>query len=187
MNKALALALLLPLAAHAQTATTAPNLIPVTGTVETNTVEAPPASTSVSSPAPATTAAPIATPVTLKAVLDVPRSAYGELNVKLTLSNLGPNSAMLVASRDSRQDCAFGPLLRVLKVGTREVVYPTQDSPRICTQDALNTDLGKDKSLTLTHKLRLEPGEYMLEGWFQGGVNGVARQVAAEPVRLTVR
>lgn len=135
-----------------------------------------------------TQAAPAATPQHLTAALQLPRTVQaGEFSVGLTLNNAGTNTVTLTASRDSDQNCAFAPLLRVLKVGSREVVYPTCGSPRICTQDALNTPLAAAKSTLLERKLTLPAGEYMVEGWFGGGVDGQSAKVGAVPVRLSVQ
>ncbi len=156
--------------ALAQTA--APALTPLTGTVTTTEQTAPAANLAATH---------------LKAALILPRTVLGEVTATLQLTNAGNTAATITASREGRQNCTFAPMLRVLQVGTRKVVYPAaQQSPRICTQDALHTTLSAGQHLSLTHTLTLPPGEYMVEGWFQGSVNTQRQKVDAEPVRLTV-
>jgi hypothetical protein len=41
--------------------------------------------------------------------------------------------------------------------------------------------------VTYTRDLELAPGEYMIEGWFAGSVNGASQKLSAQPVRVTVR
>ncbi|WP_234009189.1 hypothetical protein [Deinococcus sp. NW-56] len=127
-------------------------------------------------------------PEDVRGTLFAPRTAEGPLRVSLTLRSSLASPVELDAGRDSRQNCVFGPLVRVLRVGTREVVSPAPGSePRLCAQDLRIWRLAAGGGVTLTRNLDLPPGEYMVEGWFAGRLGGKRVRVPAQPVRVTVR
>lgn len=127
-------------------------------------------------------------PESVQATLSAPRTAEGPLRLRLTLRSSLAFSVELDAGRDSRQNCTFGPLVRVLRVGTREVVYPAPGAePRLCAQDMRIWRLTARGGATLTRDLDLPPGEYLVEGWFAGRLGGQRVRVPAQPVRVTVR
>ncbi len=118
------------------------------------------------------------------AELSAPRSVSGELPLTLTVYNVGGKDLFLAAPRDSRQNCAAAPLVRVLEVGTRRVVYPAPDAePLLCAQDLDIRTVAAGGSVVYTRTLNLPAGEYMVEGWHTGG----GQKVPAQPVRVTVR
>lgn len=141
--------------------------------------------------------APVDVPVGLTATLTAPRSVAGRVPLSLKVTNAGAAAVQLGAGRDNDQNCALAPLVRVLRVGTREVVYPVAGEPRLCAQDFRTDTAGKGEAVTYTRDLDLPPGEYMIEGWFAGSVNGASAnaisanavpiKLSAQPVRVTVR
>ncbi|WP_161883233.1 hypothetical protein [Deinococcus alpinitundrae] len=178
MNKVLSLLLLgvlsLP-AAHAQTAL--PEISPVN-----------PSPSSQPLPVPAQT---VPTPILLDkvgATLSASRTVSGEFTLSLALTNNQAAALEFSTGRDSEQNCAAAPLVRVLQVGTRVVVYPTGDK-RICTQEQQMKTAPASGSATFTRTLTLPAGEYMIEGWFQGfaGKAGQLVKVSAQPVRISVK
>lgn len=108
------------------------------------------------------------------------------VRIELTLSNATTTDLSLLAGRSNSQRCAFPPHVRVLKVGTREVVFPGGE-PRLCTQELSTERVGAGSRLTLTRTLELPAGEYMVEVWWQGFANDQPAKVPAEPVRVTVQ
>src|SRR5699024_4812266 len=106
------------------------------------------------------------------AQLSAPRTVTGAVPLSLTVQNVsGPES--LAAARDNRQDCATAPLVRVLEVGTRRVVYPpAQAEPMLCAQDMDIRTVGVGEATTYERELALPAGEYMIEGWFAGTAGG---------------
>lgn len=126
-------------------------------------------------------------PKGVAATLRAPRSVTGALPVTLTLSSELATPLTLGAGRDNRQHCAFAPSVRVLRVGTREVVYPASGAARLCTQELLTKTLPAGGRAEFTRDLDLPPGEYMVEGWFSGFADDVRVKVPAQPVRVTVR
>ena len=139
--------------------------------------------------APAKPAAPVyGTLDKVAASLSVPRTVSGEFTLSLSLQNKQATSMNFSAGRDSEQNCAAAPLLRVLKVGTREVMYPTGE-PRICTQEMASQTAPAGGTTTFKRTLTLPAGEYMVEGWFQGFAGGAGNRVkvSAPPVRITVK
>ncbi|MDL2344935.1 hypothetical protein QOL99_12360 [Deinococcus sp. MIMF12] len=124
----------------------------------------------------------------VRASLSAPRTAQGPLRLSLTLRSSLAFALPLDVSRDPRQNCAFVPSVRVLRVGTREVVYPTPGAePRLCAQDLESRVLAAGGETTFTRELDLLPGEYMVEGWYAGLLGGERVKVPARPVRVTVR
>ncbi|MDB5044806.1 MAG: hypothetical protein JWQ08_856, partial [Deinococcus sp.] len=114
---------------------------------------------------------PVAVPTGLTATLTAPRSVTGRVSLTLKVTNTSPKAVQLGAARDNDQNCAVAPLVRVLRVGTREVVYPVAGEPRLCAQDFRTDTAGVGEAVKYTRDLDLLPGEYMIEGWFAGSVN----------------
>ncbi len=148
----------------------------------------------ISQPAPLTNppvAAPTLVPVMLDkvtATLSAPRTVSGEFTLSLTLNNAQAQALSFSAGRDSDQNCAAAPSVRVLQVGTRAVVYPTGQK-RICTQEMKVLTAPAGGSATFERTLSLPAGEYMIEGWFQGfaGSDGQRVKVSAQPIRISVK
>ncbi|UQN06575.1 hypothetical protein [Deinococcus sp. QL22] len=151
-----------------------------------------PVGSSVGMPSP-----PVVVPIGLTATLTAPRNVVGRVPLSLSVANAGAAALRLGAARDNDQNCALAPLVRVLRVGTREVVYPVAGEPRLCAQDFRTDTAGKGEAVTYTRDLDLPPGEHMIEGWFAGSVNGASAnavsanavpiKLSAQPVRVTVR
>lgn len=98
------------------------------------------------------------------------------------------NEYAIEVRRHNQQSCAFGPLLRVLRVGTREVVYPTNDGEKlVCAQDIRSDTLTTTNALLYNRDLHLETGEYMIEGWLNVLIDGTPVKIPVKPVRLSVR
>jgi len=185
MNKVLPLLLLgvlsLP-AAHAQT--DLPEISPVT----------PSSASPLPAPAQPNSAQPtlvLPAPIMLDkvgATLSAPRNVSGEFTLRLNLTNNQAAALDFSAGRDNEQNCAAAPLVRVLQVGTRAVIYPTGEK-RICTQEQQIQTAPAGGSATFTRTLILPAGEYMIEGWFQGfaGKAGQLVKVSAQPVRISVK
>lgn len=122
------------------------------------------------------------------ATLAAPRSVGGTVPLTLTLKSSRTAPLPLSLGRDNDQNCAFAPTVRVLRVGTREVVYPVPGAePRICTQELLTRTLPARGSVVFTRDLDLPAGEYMIEGWFAGFADDERVKIPAQPVRVTVR
>lgn len=117
------------------------------------------------------------------------RAATGGVQVTLNVQNAGGSALALSANRDSLQGCAVAPHVRVLKVGSREVVYPNPADVRLCAQDIVTREVAANGATTFTRDLQLPAGEYLIEVWFQGFVGGRGDRVrvAADAVRVTVR
>lgn len=124
----------------------------------------------------------------VSADLNAPRTVSGEFTLSLTLKNDQATALSFSAGRDSDQNCAAAPLVRVLQVGTRAVIYPSGQK-RICTQEQQVQTAPAGGSATFTRTLTLPAGEYMIEGWFQGfaGKAGQQVKVSAQPVRISVK
>lgn len=124
----------------------------------------------------------------VSASLSAPRTVSGEFTLSLTLTNNQAAALGFSAGRDSDQNCAAAPTVRVLQVGTRAVIYPTGEK-RICTQEQQLQTAPAGGSATFTRALTLPAGEYMIEGWFQGfaGTAGQQVKVSAQPVRISVK
>jgi len=122
------------------------------------------------------------------ATLRAPRRVTGPVPLTLTLSSSRAAPVPLSLGRDNDQNCAFALTVRVLRVGTREVVYPAPgDEPRICTQELLTRTLPAQGRAVFSRTLTLPAGEYMIEGWFAGFADEGRVKVPAQPVRVTVR
>ncbi|AZI42135.1 hypothetical protein EHF33_04735 [Deinococcus psychrotolerans] len=124
----------------------------------------------------------------VSAILQIPRTVGTEFSISLTLKNGQLSPMNFSAGRDSDQNCAAVPSIRVLQVGTREVVYPTGDK-RICTQEMVERTAAAGGSATFERTLKLPAGEYMVEGWFQGfaGEPEQTAKISAQPVRISVK
>lgn len=154
--------------------------------------ELPPLSPAPAEPVQTAPAVPAATaPAALegvRAALSAPRSAAGPLNLTLTLRSGRSAPVALSVPRDNDQNCVTAPTVRVLRVGTREVVYPPLGAePRLCAQDLRSDTLGAGETLTYTRTLDLPAGEYMVEGWLTGFADDLRVKVPAQPLRVTVR
>ncbi|EYB66631.1 hypothetical protein DEIPH_ctg079orf0010 [Deinococcus phoenicis] len=168
-SRVLALAALLALPSPAG-AQESPPAIPQTGTVEGTL---PPAFSLLDG---------------VTALLTAPRTVAGPVPLTLTLNSSLTVPVTFAAARDNDQNCAAAPTVRVLRVGTREVVYPVPGaSPRICTQDLLGKTAPARGNAVFTRTLDLPAGDYMIEGWFAGFGNDLRVKVPAQPVRVTVR
>ncbi|WP_293915357.1 hypothetical protein [Deinococcus sp.] len=163
--------------------------VPVSPVPANPVAPAPPSSTPVFvTPAPLPTT-PLPTTLervsaSLKAV-----QAGTDLTLNLTLLNGQANALAFSAGRDSSQNCAAAPLLRVLKVGTREVVYPLAGEKRICTQELSIKTAPLGGSAVFGRTLKLAPGEYVVESWFQGfaGPMNMRVRLSAPPLRISVK
>lgn len=132
--------------------------------------------------------APPTIPSDLTATLSAPRTVTGRLPLTLSLKSSRAASVKVQVARDNEQNCATAPTVRVLRVGTREVVYPEPGkSPSLCAQDLRTDTLAARGQATYTRELNLAPGEYMVEGWLSGFAQGVRVKVPAQPVRVTVK
>lgn len=122
------------------------------------------------------------------AQLEMPRHNTGTLNIGLRLSSELTIQQEISSSRDNQQDCSFGPLLRVLRVGTREVVYPPANAEKgFCAQDMKIGQLAKDMPITYQRELELPAGDYMVEGWLIAQVDGGDRiKIPAQPRRISI-
>ncbi|WP_052303309.1 hypothetical protein [Deinococcus maricopensis] len=154
---------------------------------------------------PATPPAPISAPTTAPAELDRPLTprvtlenarltatatpGAGTATVRLSVQNTGTSAFTLNANRDSLQGCQVAPHVRVLKVGSREVVYPDPAGVRLCAQDIVTREVPAGGSVEFARNLTLPAGEYLVEVWFQGfvGEGGERVRVAAEAVRVRVQ
>ena len=124
----------------------------------------------------------------VSAVLSAPRTVKGKLPLTLTLKSGRAAALKLQVPRDNEQNCVTAPTVRVLKVGSREVVYPpVGGEPRLCAQDLRSDTLSAKGQVNYTRELELPAGEYMVEGWLTGFADGLRVKVAAQPVRVTVR
>lgn len=123
----------------------------------------------------------------VSATLTAPRNASTTLTLTLTLSSKLNKSTALAVGRDNGQNCATAPLIRVLRVGTREVIYPVAGaSPKLCTQDLKTDVLGAGGSVTYSREIQLPAGDYVVEGWWQGFADNLRAKVSATAVRVTV-
>lgn len=127
-------------------------------------------------------------PSGLTAGFRVPRTVAANTPVALevTVRNTADADRTLSLGRSNAQGCAFAPHVRVLKVGTREVVYPTSEL-RLCTQELRDQVVPAGGEAKLTRELDLPPGEYMVEGWVKGFADGAPVFLPGEPARLTVK
>ena len=186
MNKVLPLLLLGVLTLPPALAQTAqPEILPV------NQALPAPAQPVPAQPAPTQPTLILPAPIMLDqvgATLSAPRNVSGEFALSLTLTNNQAAALGFSAGRDSDQNCAAAPLVRVLQVGTRAVIYPTGEK-RICTQEQQIQTAPAGGRAVFTRTLTLPAGEYMIEGWFQGfaGKAGQQVKVSAQPVRVSVK
>lgn len=122
----------------------------------------------------------------LSATLQIPRTVSTEFSLNLVLQNSQTAPLTFSVGRDSDQNCAAAPSVRVLEVGTRKVVYPTGDK-RICTQEMVERTAPAGGTAIFERTLKLPVGEYMVEGWFQGFISGQLIKSGAQPVRISVK
>ncbi len=140
---------------------------------------------------------PVNVPVTMvlpgtldgvSASLSAPLTVKGKATLVLTLKSTLNKDVALLTNRDNRQNCAFAPSIRVLKVGSRDVVYPdASGNAMLCAQDMSTETLKAGGSVRYTRTLELPAGEYMVEGWFLGSADGTRVKLGAQPVRVTVK
>lgn len=172
---ALVALLALPLSAAAQQ--TSPGSTNGTGTPGSSPATPAPSSTTMPAPLSGVTA-----------TLAAPRNVTGSIPLTLTLRSSLAEPVTFGVGRDNDQNCAFAPTVRVLRVGTREVVYPAPGAePRICTQELLTKTAPAGGSVVFTRDLDLPAGDYIIEGWFGGFADNERVKVPAQPVRVTVR
>ena len=145
-------------------------------------------------PAPATE--PVEVPAAVQparldnvsAALSAPRTVKGKLPLTLTVKSSRAAAFKLDVPRDNEQNCVTAPTVRVLRVGSRDVVYPIAGaSPRLCAQDLRSDTVGARGQVSYVRDLDLPAGEYMVEGWLTGFADGLRVKVPAKPVRVTVR
>ena len=130
----------------------------------------------------------VAVPADLTARTSVTRYTSSPVKLTMTVANQTGREQELSAPRDNRQDCAAGPLVRVLEVGTRNVVYPPagNGNAMLCAQDLFVKTVAAGGSVRLERTLNLPAGDYMIESWFSGNAADGKVRLAAEPVRVTV-
>ncbi|PNY82530.1 hypothetical protein [Deinococcus koreensis] len=177
----------LALPALAQATASLPEIPPVPPQTGTPGEIAPTPIPAPGKPAPAK---PAPAPVPLADVaanLFTPRSVTGPLKLTFTIRNTGTRTLVFGARRDNAQNCAVAPLLRVVRVGTGEVVYPTPGAKRLCTQDFIVKSAPVKGNASYSRELTLPVGEYMLESWFAGLANGVPVKLPAPAMRVTVK
>ncbi|CAM3840350.1 hypothetical protein [Deinococcus frigens] len=178
--------LTLPVLAAAQDAApgTLTEIPPVTTPLPgTSPMPAPAMPTAPSVPAPAAVALP-----DVVANLFVPRTVTGKVGLTFTVRSSRAAPITFSVRRDNEQNCAIGPQVRVLEVGTRAVVYPQPGAaPRICAQDMETKTAAARGNVTFTRELELAPGEYMVESWLTGFAGDLLVKVPAAPVRITVK
>ncbi|MBB5233092.1 hypothetical protein [Deinococcus budaensis] len=134
------------------------------------------------------TSGPAAAPAGVGASLAAPRRVTGPVPLTLTLKSSRAAPLPLSLGRDNDQNCAFAPTVRVLRVGTREVVFPVPGAePRLCSQELQAKTLPARGRVAFTRPLDLPAGEYLIEGWFAGLADGARVKIPARPVRVTVR
>lgn len=124
----------------------------------------------------------------VNATLSSPLTLKGKATLVLTLKSTLNRDVALATNRDNRQNCAFAPSIRVLKVGTREVMYPDgSGNAMLCAQDMKTDTLKAGGSVRYTRTLDLPAGEYMIEGWYQGLAGESRVKISAQPVKVTVK
>lgn len=169
------------------------SIVPEIPPLPADTLPAPavPAPVDVPPSLPAPTAMPLAPkPVALPGVrgtLTVARTLNGMVPLTFTI-RAGGTPIMFGVRRDNAQNCAFAPLVRVVQVGTQQVVYPAAGSQkRLCTQEIVTKSTASTGMVSFSRDLPLPPGEYMVESWLTGLANGQLVKVAALPVRVSVK
>lgn len=156
-------------------------------TPQVPTPQTPPSTQPVLNPVP-TTPNVFASLVGVTATLSSPLTLKGKATLVFTLKSTLNNDLTLMTNRDNRQNCAFAPSLRVLKVGTREVVYPDgSGNAMLCAQDMKTDTLKAGSSVRYTRTVTLPAGEYMVEGWYLSLAGEQRVKVAAQPIRVTVK
>ncbi|RTR25911.1 hypothetical protein [Deinococcus radiophilus] len=133
-------------------------------------------------------AAHVVVPDNMTARLNVQRYTSSPVTLTLTLQNLTGKQQEISSPRDNRQECSFGPMVRVLEVGTRKVVYPPEGAGNVmlCAQDMFVGTIPAGGTIKLERELELPKGDYMVESWFAGYGLGGTIKVPAEAKRLTV-
>ncbi len=149
---------------------------PVTSTIAPNTI-AP------NTIAPTTTL-PFETGLTAK--ISTYRTANELINIVFSLQNSQPKIVSMGLTRNNTQDCTFGPFMRVLKVGTREVVYPVGNE-KICAQDFNTAQVPAQGSLNYTRQFKLISGDYMLESWINSIIDNQVIKISAPAIRLSFK
>lgn len=120
--------------------------------------------------------------------LFVPRTVTGKLNLNLTVRNARTTPISFGLARQNDQDCAFAPLVRVLRVGTREVVYPRAGTRApLCTQEMQSKTAPAKGMVSFTRTLNLPAGDYVIESWLSGFADGTPVKLSASPMRVTVK
>lgn len=121
--------------------------------------------------------------------LDSARNSGGQLKLGMILSNTTGQTLNIQMARDNDQDCTFGPSLRILEVGTRKIVYPQKGEPMMCPQDMKTETIKPTSKITIDRSLDtiLPVGDYMIESWVKGFVNGKEVKLRAQPKRVSVK
>lgn len=110
------------------------------------------------------------------AALDVPPGVQaGPVPITVTFTNRAEADVTLSLPRDARQSCVAAPHVRILRVGTREVVYPPAVTDRMCTMDMVQTVVGAGASVPLSRAVTLPKGQYLIEAWVPGVRGGTVR------------
>ncbi|MDR6218887.1 hypothetical protein [Deinococcus soli (ex Cha et al. 2016)] len=118
------------------------------------------------------------------AALDVPQSVHaGPVPISVSFTNRTATDVTLALPRDARQSCVAAPHVRILQVGTREVVYPPAVTDRMCTMDMVHTVVRAGASVPLNRAVTLPTGQYLIEAWVPG-VGGAAVRAPYRIVRV---
>ena len=174
--------LTLPVLAAAQD-TSLPEIPPMTAPLPSPPAEPPAPSTAPSVPTPAAVALP-----EVSANLFVPRTVTGPVGLTFTVRNSSASAITFSVRRDNDQNCVTAPQVRVLQVGTREVVYPVPGAaPKLCAQDLETKTAPARGNVTFTRTLDLPAGDYMVESWLTGFANDLLVKVPGAPMRITVK
>jgi hypothetical protein len=97
----------------------------------------------------------------------LPGIEQGQVLLRLTLSNASPEAVDLTLSRAGRQSCTTAPHVRVLRAGTREVVYPRGDEAAVvlCLAGTPTYRAPAGGQVTFDRTLDLSAGRYVVEAY----------------------
>lgn len=116
-----------------------------------------------------------------------PGQKPGEVVVSAQLTNTQGTPLRLFWSRDPQQDCTPSLRVRVLKAGSRDVVYPNAtEQQSFCTADVREQVIAPGKVHQEARTLVLAPGRYAIEVRIPG-VGSAMNAVRAGYVMVTVR
>lgn len=123
------------------------------------------------------------------------RAVPGGIEVTFDVMNSG-TTRLLTLPRASSQNCEPFLHVRVLRAGTRELVYPTREAS-LCAQDMVTLTVPAAEvsrsaalpapapELKLSRRLNLAPGRYVVEAWIPAG--GVEPRVRGTYAVVQVR